>query len=534
MVAKRVLAAFLVAASAYAIVARASEAPESRKENVSGPSVPACSVPPSQLVRIQRGHIAGQSEDIIVIPRAFNYLGSFALTSHSGPKNYLQRVPLVLYGHGIAANGAIEDRASLADMYATAGRLFGVGLEPRAGESLTRSLEVEQSAPPRLLVVVVWDGVGNNVLERWPHAWPTLKRLSRRGTSYVKAVAGSSPSITPATHSTMSTGVFPNEHGVTGIQYRSDARTISVSFEKREPSTLIPSTIGDQLDVAFDNEAKVGLVGWRSWHIGLLGHGAAYEGGDRDDLALIGHHQRITGRRPEFRVPAYLRDFPGLRKHLGAADAADGERDGAWRGHPVDDDQDNPGWVAYQRDILKAVIKRGGYGADTTPDLLLTNFKATDRVGHLYSMDAPEMREVLRAQDRALGELVELLDRAVGDYTVVVTADHGHTPSTASSGSWPIHQRELEDDLDAHLGLRDGATVSQAMTAVGLFVDRAVMRRNEITEEEIAAFLSDYTIAENWGGQNLPEGYGGRRDERIFRFVFPARDLPELKGCVSD
>src|SRR5918997_1552601 len=39
-------------------------------------------------------------------------------------------------------------------------------------------------APPRLVVVVVWDGGGWNVLERWPDAWPTLGRMMRAGISY--------------------------------------------------------------------------------------------------------------------------------------------------------------------------------------------------------------------------------------------------------------------------------------------------------------------------------------------------------------
>ena len=44
------------------------------------------------------------------------------------------------------------------------------------------------------------------------------------------------------------------------------------------------------------------------------------------------------------------------------------------------------------------------------------------------------MADALEAQDQALGGLIEYLDKAVGDYVVVVTADHGHTPNYRESG----------------------------------------------------------------------------------------------------
>ena len=75
------------------------------------------------------------------------------------------------------------------------------------------------------------------------------------------------------------------------------------------------------------------------------------------------------------------------------------------------------------------MIESEGYGADDVPDLLMTNFKPSDIVAHQYSMDSPEMGDILEAQDAALGQLVDALDANVEDYVVVVTADHGNTPA---------------------------------------------------------------------------------------------------------
>ena len=89
---------------------------------------------------------------------------------------------------------------------------------------------------------------------------------------------------------------------------------------------------------------------------------------------------------------------------------------------------DNPAWVRYQADALTTMLESQGYGADDAPDLFITNFKPSDITAHQYSMDSPEMGDILEAQDEALGRLVEYLDAEVQDYVIVVTADHGNTP----------------------------------------------------------------------------------------------------------
>jgi hypothetical protein len=265
----------------------------------------------------------------------------------------------------------------------------------------------------------------------------------------------------------------------------------------------------------------------------MLGHGSGFDGGDRDELAIIGFEQRIRGRRPEFQMPGYLEDFPGLQSRLAETDGSDGARDGLWRGHALDADQDNPGWVNYQSDALSAMVRRGGYGADEVPDLLFTNFKATDRVGHLYNMDAPEMKAVVQAQDAALGRLIDQLDETVRDYVIVVTADHGHTPSPARTGAWPIHQRELEEDLDRRFDVPPSRSLSQAFTAAGLFIDRPLMEELDIPEEDIVSFLRRYTIRHNWGGAELPQGYEQRSNETVFAAAFPSSALDEVAACTA-
>src|SRR5688500_13613615 len=141
-----------------------------------------CALGENILTRIWRGHRSLRSEDIAAVPKAPNYLGSFGVTSHSGPWDYLQRVPLVLYGPGrVQKLGLVPDRdVTVADVYPTVGSWTGIDLPARYGRTLSDAIAVQRKAP-KLLVFVVWDGVGRNVLNRWPERWPNLRSEERRG-----------------------------------------------------------------------------------------------------------------------------------------------------------------------------------------------------------------------------------------------------------------------------------------------------------------------------------------------------------------
>ena len=49
-----------------------------------------------------------------------------------------------------------------------------------------------EQGDPKLLVTLVWDGAGRNVLDQWPDDWPFLASLIQRGVWYDAAEIGSS------------------------------------------------------------------------------------------------------------------------------------------------------------------------------------------------------------------------------------------------------------------------------------------------------------------------------------------------------
>ncbi|MFN2490472.1 MAG: alkaline phosphatase family protein [Actinomycetota bacterium] len=496
----------------------------------------ACALKPEWLRRIARGHVEGRSEDLTLVPRAPNYSGTFDVVSHSGPWDYLQKIPLVLYGPGRIASGEHPSRpVGLKDVYPSVGSLLRARLPERAGRPLSEALEGGAPGAPKLVVTVVWDGVGTETLELWPGRWPTLERLAARGTTYLNATAGSSPSITPATHSTLGTGVFPRVHRVPAIELRRKDGNVVTTFRGNDLSELERTTFADEFDRARGNEPKVGLIGWNPWHIGMMGHGALTPGSDADQLAIIDykHPGRVTGNAALYATPPYLDNFPSLEEHAHRLDLSDGRADHRWLGDEILARDDNPAWVDYQSDLVLAMLEREGYGADDVPDLFFANFYPSDAVGHFSSIDSKRTAAVLEAQDAALARLVEYLEQEVNDYVLVVTADHGHTRSARSTGAWPIAQGELISDIDERFNVPKDETLVEESAAFGLFLDRSVMNGLGVNATDIARYVNNYTIRDNWDPKELPSGYEGRADEEVFSAAWPSARLNDVIECAT-
>jgi hypothetical protein len=491
----------------------------------------ACELEDRVLVRLWRGFDTKRSEDIVVVPKEPNYFGSFHVTSHTGPWDYVQEIPLVLYGPGFIRAGASPDaHANLVDLYPTIGEIVGIELPVRAGRPLGDALEQDRESIPELIVVIMWDGVGRNVLERWPGRWPNLKRLEAGGATYLDATVGSSPSITPASHATLGTGWWPRTHGVTAIRMRVDGK-VGRSFRRLNPGSLRRSTFADDIDREFANRSLVGLVGWQTWHLGMLGHGSATPGADGDLVGLIHKDGRVAGNPSFYLTPRYLSHTrPGINRRLDLTDRADGAADGRWLGHDVAL-KHSPGWVTYETDVVMSLLTRGGFGTDEVPDLLLANFKMTDAVGHFYTMDSREMAEVLEAQDAALGLILEHLESTGVGFVVVVTADHGHTPAPQATGAWPISQTELVSDLDGRFDVPGGRSLVEESHAAGYFLDRAVMDELGLDALEIARWLNDYRLGDNSPGP-VPPSYAARAGDRIFEAAFPGSRMDEVIRCA--
>lgn len=148
------------------------------------------------LLRTWRGVRLDRSGDIQIVPVEPNFVNG-GLT-HATPFDYTQDVPLFLYGPGFVRPGVYERPVTLADLAPTTGALLKFPFPARDGRALTPALlpEAERSLP-RLVVTVIWDSGGDDVLERWSDSWPYLESLRPNGAWFTNATVGASPSNTP-------------------------------------------------------------------------------------------------------------------------------------------------------------------------------------------------------------------------------------------------------------------------------------------------------------------------------------------------
>jgi hypothetical protein len=490
---------------------------------------------------VARGYRDVLSGEIAVIPEPWNVLGQWTggvrgrldpRTTHASPWDYHARVPLFLYGPGFIRSGIHSDRAvTVADLAPTFAELLGMEFPTPESEPLREALVPEARRPerPAAIVLVVYDGGGWNVLEQWPEAWPEERRLAFDGTAYTNATVGSAPAITAPVHANMGTGVFPEDHGLPeNTARRPDGEIAEVYFHEHDPRLLLEETVADVWDREQGNRPWVGLVGFESWHLGMMGHGAALAGGDRDMAALWNRDENEYWINEE--IYAFPRPFPEtLDRHLRGLDASDGARDGEWRGNDLTNDfliPGTPAFVSWERDIVRSLFEHAPIGRDDLTDLLFIEMKSTDYGGHIWNMLRPHQSDILAAEDRLLGELRELLDQRIGPgrYVLAVTADHGQTPNPEVQDGVRIDRYLLEESIERYFG----ADVVETIHPSEIFLNRAVLETEGITWGEVARYVGEVRYRELVPEGTDPAWIGDRLDDRVFAAALPGDYLEAI------
>jgi Type I phosphodiesterase / nucleotide pyrophosphatase len=490
----------------------------------------ACDLPRIQLRRIVNGYITGKSGEIQFVLRTPHFFGA---NSHSGPWDYLQHVPLFFYGPGhVASAGKIDAPVTVADIAPTLAGFLGSDFETADGNALEEAVDPDAD-PPKLILLVVWDGGGRNVLAEYPAAWRELRRLIRTGAWFDDATVGSSPSVTPATHATMGTGVFPRTHGALDLRIRDGDHLVGPILNG--PQYLLAPTLADDWDLDEGNRPVVGFVATEP-ALGMIGHGSYTKGGDKD-LAL-GQREGVWGLTPEnqryFNYEPELTELPGvLEDAVRRLDLEDGRQDGLWLGEPVletpADILHTPAYAEYQTEVLRNVIREKGFGRDEEPDLLFTNYKQIDRVGHRWPFPSPQMEAVVASSAREFVNLTEVLDEEVGpgEWVMALTADHGSTPSAASTGAYGIDQIDLTDDINAAFDT-DGDDVPALLSfrVTQLWFNVAELEEQGHTLGDVADFLMRYTVEDNAADPSTVDRT--LLNERLFAAAFPGEVLDGL------
>jgi hypothetical protein len=437
---------------------------------------------------------------------------------------------------------------TLADLGPTLGAVLKFQFDTADGDAQVQALlpEAERSLP-RLVVTVIWDSAGTDVLERWPRSWPYLRSLSAEGAWFGRTSVGASPSNTPVGHSVIGTGTFPNSNGFVDEYIRVNGRLQKPN--ENGPAFLLDPTLADLYDRAMGNEPKVGAIATLAAHIMMMGHGSQWGGGDADiaitrekEFAETAGAESVSWNltsdmAPFYELPAYVNDLPPLSEYVDDVDRADGALDGRWRDNDIaqlSEGFDTPARTPFQETLIETVIEREGFGADDVPDLLFLNYKAIDTIGHLFSADGVEMSDAVKTQDETLERLVDFLNDRVGEgrWVMAVTADHGTQRDPETSGAFMIDINKLEGDLVATFD-DDGDDVPlvQKVRPTEIWLDRDELADNGYTLTQVSQWLLDLTQQETYKNQNLPEP--GREDETVFAAALPSSILSRLP-CLPE
>jgi len=493
----------------------------------------ACSLPREQIQRIYNGYHPVRSGEIQFVPEEPNFVGNFS--SHSGPWDYLARVPLFLYGPGhVPAEGRVRRHVTVADIAPTFAEHLDFDFDAPDGRPLREAID-PAADPPKLILTVIWDGAGRNVLGEYPDAWPIVKGLIPEGVWYENAEVGSSPSVTPAIHSSIGTGALPRHHGIVDLRFRVEGSVDPSAYQRA--TLLIGPSLADVYDVALDNEPVIGMVGSEGT-LGMIGHGSLWEGGDMDFAGAqrAGEWGLAATNQQHYSLPSYVPEHPGYEDIEPNADREDGVVDGRWYGLQLETPDSlthTSSYADYQTDVIETVIDREGFGKDDVTDLLFVNYKQIDKVGHKFSFPSEQMEAAVEASDEELGDLMEILDREVGkgEWVMALTADHGSTPRPETTGAYVVDNFKLQTDLQAEFdGDGDSRPVFQRPRVTQSWIDLEELAENGHTLEDVADFLMTYSRADNAGDPGKLEP--GTADEPVFGAAFPSavmEDLPCLK-----
>ena len=343
----------------------------------------------------------------------------------------------------------------------------------------------------RLILLVVVDQFRYDYLTRFSGEFTSgLKTLLSRGAVFTDANLEHYPTVTAVGHATMLSGATPSVSGIIGNDWfdREAGKTVASITDETvkpvgaagaataSPRRLLVNTVSDQIELA--SAADPGSPNApRSIGISLKDRSAIMTVGRGADAAYW-----FDTKTGSFVTSTYyMNDTPAWVKAFNDRRLPDGLMGRAWTAL-------SPPAISL-KDLPKAVgteLNEAVYGSPFGNDLLLdfagdvlvherigqrgpldvlsVSFSSNDSVGHTYGPESPQVRDIALRTDRAIGQLLERVDKLVGLQRTIVafTSDHGvaPVPETLAKRSLPggrMTNKELFGPIQQALEARFGA-----------------------------------------------------------------------------
>lgn len=362
-------------------------------------------------------------------------------------------------------------------------------------------------AAPSLIVTVVVDQLSANLFNQYRSQFTGgLKTLADQGMVSINGYQTHGVTVTCAGHSTVLTGAHPARSGIpandwldttTGQEtYCLAAPQNTLAHGKNTdngpvgPEQLSASTLGDWLKAVSPESRVYGVSGKDRGAITLAGHkgdGAFWLTDDFGFTTYVEPGQSAQARlAPVAALNARMIDrFTRQAPSWTYSNAACRRLEGRWtiagqtfdsKVPPVDFRLDNSP-ILDELTIEGAIelMDSRQLGRRGVTDMLGVSLSATDRIGHSYGTQGPEMCEQMLRLDTALGVLMDKLSTVPGGAIVVLTADHGGSdfPERSAVEGYPHAgrvDRALQPRVNAALKARFGLDADPLISSAGGFV----------------------------------------------------------------
>jgi len=328
----------------------------------------------------------------------------------------------------------------------------------------------------RLVVVVSFDQMRGDYLERWAHLFGPdgFEKMKREGAWYSDAHLPYANTITGPGHASLATGVSPAVHGIIGNDwYDRGAKQTVYSVDSPQhyrvpggkpgagsfsPHRLLVNTIGDTLRAERPKNSKVFSLSLKDRSASLMGgknpNGAyCFDSGSGQFYTSSYYGERVHPWVEEFNkrhVPdkwfhetwEHLLDPTIYNESVGPDDQV-GENPGKEKVFPhILERGTKPGSAYYQtlentpygNDLLwefaKTCIAAEKLGQGNGSHMLFISYSSNDKIGHAWGPNSHEVMDVTLRSDLLIAEMIRHLDEHVGagKYTLFISADHGVCP----------------------------------------------------------------------------------------------------------
>jgi predicted AlkP superfamily pyrophosphatase or phosphodiesterase len=316
--------------------------------------------------------------------------------------------------------------------------------------------------PPKLVVVIVVDQFGANLFNQNRARFTGgLATLASEGLVYANGYQTHGMTETCPGHSTVLTGVHPNRTGIAANDWI-DRATGKQEYCLAAPrNRLADGGKGDNGPVGPDNLRATGMGDWlkaasprsRVFAVSGKDRGAINLAGARPDGAFwytegFGFTTYLRpGEQAERRLQPVAELNARVRARMKAAPpswsytrAECRTLAGDWpiAGEVFRSDlpparftvDNSPLLDELTLEAAETLVREQSLGQGPAMDLLGVSLSGTDRVGHRYGTQGPEMCEQLHRMDAALGRFLDLVRTVPGGALVVLTADHGGSDFT--------------------------------------------------------------------------------------------------------